>query len=61
MIFKNFADQDWIRFNFIGSGLGSDCNFFENWRSGLRKFLLYLCDYAEHIKNFGCDPISQIC
>jgi len=24
MIFKNFADQDRIRFNFIGSGLDSD-------------------------------------
>jgi len=24
MIFKNFADQDWIGFNFIGSGLDSD-------------------------------------
>jgi len=25
MIFKNFAGQDWIGFNFIGSGLDSDC------------------------------------
>jgi len=24
MIFKNFAEQDWIGFNFIGSGLDSD-------------------------------------
>jgi len=24
MIFKNFADQDWIGFNFWGSGLHSD-------------------------------------
>jgi len=24
MIFKNFADQDWIGFNFCGSGLDSD-------------------------------------
>jgi len=24
MIFKNFADQDWIGFNFIGSGLDLD-------------------------------------
>ena len=24
VIFKNFADQDWIGFNFIGSGLDSD-------------------------------------
>jgi len=24
MNFKNFADQDWIGFNFIGSGLDSD-------------------------------------
>jgi len=24
MIFKNFVDQDWIGFNFIGSGLDSD-------------------------------------
>jgi len=24
IIFKNFADQDWIGFNFIGSGLDSD-------------------------------------
>jgi len=24
MIFKNFADQDWIGFNFFGSGLNSD-------------------------------------
>jgi len=24
MIFKNFADQDWIGLNFIGSGLDSD-------------------------------------
>jgi len=24
MIFKNFADQDWIGFNFIGWGLDSD-------------------------------------
>jgi len=24
MIFKNFADQHWIGFNFIGSGLDSD-------------------------------------
>jgi len=24
MIFKNFANQDWIGFNFIGSGLDSD-------------------------------------
>jgi len=24
MIFKNFTDQDWIGFNFIGSGLDSD-------------------------------------
>jgi len=24
MIFKNFAYQDWIRFNFFGSGLDSD-------------------------------------
>jgi len=24
MIFKNSADQDWIGFNFIGSGLDSD-------------------------------------
>jgi len=24
MIFRNFADQDWIGFNFIGSGLDSD-------------------------------------
>jgi len=25
MIFKNFADQDWIGFKFCGSGLDSDC------------------------------------
>jgi len=24
MIFKNYADQDWIGFDFIGSGLDSD-------------------------------------
>jgi len=24
MIFNNFVDQDWIGFNFIGSGLDSD-------------------------------------
>jgi len=24
MIFKNFAEQDWIGFNFIGSRLDSD-------------------------------------
>ena len=24
VIFKNFANQDWIGFNFIGSGLDSD-------------------------------------
>jgi len=24
VIFKNFGDQDWIRFNLIGSGLDSD-------------------------------------
>jgi len=24
MIFKKFGDQDWIGFNFIGSGLDSD-------------------------------------
>jgi len=27
MIFKNFADQNWIAFNFIGSGLDSDWKF----------------------------------
>ena len=27
MIFKNFADQDWIGFNFCGSGLDSDWKF----------------------------------
>jgi len=25
--FKNLVDQDWIRFNFIGSGLNSDLKF----------------------------------
>jgi len=24
MIIKNFADQDWIEFNFVGAGLDSD-------------------------------------
>ena len=28
---------------------------------GLRKFLLFYCDYSENIKNFGCNPISQVC
>jgi len=27
IIFKNFVDQDWIEFNFIGSGLDSDWKF----------------------------------
>ena len=28
---------------------------------GLRKFLMFLCDYSEHIKTLSCDPILQIC
>jgi len=41
----------------------SDCIFFkladQDW-IGLRKFVV-LCDYSEIIKNFSCDPISQVC
>jgi len=28
---------------------------------GLRKCLLFQCDYSGNIKNFSCDPISQVC
>jgi len=38
MIFKNFEDLDWIRFNFWGSGLDSDWNISQSthlWWTGL--------------------------
>ena len=54
-------DQDWSQFwpDWIG------LQFFwkladEDW-VGLRNILLFRCDYSEHIKNFSCDPILQIC
>jgi len=50
------TDQDWI-------GLDQDWGQFwpdQDW-IGLRKILLRLCDYSEHINNFSCDPILQIC
>ena len=28
---------------------------------GLRKFLLFQCDYSENLNNFSCDPNSQVC
>jgi len=36
MIFKNFADQDWIGHSFIGSGLDSD------WKISQSAHLCYL-------------------
>ena len=51
-------DQD--RSQFWPDKTGSDCNSFESWWIGLRKVLLFWCDYSENIKNFGCDPISQV-
>jgi len=57
--------QDWIMAYFGQIRTGSDCNFFskladQDW-IGLRKFLMFLCDYSEHIKIFSRDPIFQIC
>jgi len=47
-----------------GSGLDRTVIFFkladQDW-IGLRKFLLFWCDYSENIQNFSCDPISQVC
>jgi len=47
-----------------GSGLDRTEIFLKVGGAGLdrlRKFLLFRFDYSEPIKNFSCDPISQIC
>jgi len=49
-----WPDQDWIGLQFF-SKLAD-----QGWIR-LRKFLLFQCDYSENIKNFSCDPISQVC
>ena len=40
-----------------GSGLDRNESFFENWQIGLKKSLLFQCDYSKHINNFICIPI----
>jgi len=49
-----WQDQDWIGLQFFRKLADQD------WIR-LRNFLLFRCDYSEHIKNFSCDSISQIC
>jgi len=49
-----WPDQDWTRLQFFW-------NLADQGWIELTKFFLYLCDYCEHIKNFSCDPILQIC
>ena len=49
-----WPDQDWIGLQFFWKLVEQD------W-IGLTNFFLYLCDYSEHIKNFSCDLILQIC
>ena len=46
-----FPDQDWIGLQYFPKMVD------QGW-IGLRNFL-FLCDYSENIKNFGCDPISR--
>ena len=47
-----------------GSGLDRTAIFLkirgQDW-VGLRKFLMLLCDYSEHIYTFSCDLILRIC
>jgi len=51
---KFWPDQGWIGLQFFWKLADQD------W-IGLRNFLLFQCDYSEHIKNFSCDSILQIC
>ena len=47
-----------------GTGLDRTAIFSKIGGSGLNrteKFFLFLCDYSENIKNFSCDPITQVC
>ena len=74
MIFKNFADQDWTRFNFIGSGLDSDWKFSQSAHlcnrgghgSGVAEstpaeFFVFLSDPDPGSKNFEIpEPVSKI-
>ena len=54
VLFVFWPDQDWIRLQFFSKLADQD------W-IGLRKFMLFWCDYSNNIKNFSCDPISQVC
>ena len=56
MIFKKFADQDWIGFNFIGSGLDSD------WKISQCAHLCNLVIRDEHWTWTGLDKdYSKFC
>ena len=54
--------QRWARIRTGSDWIRTEANFWpdQDWIR-LTKFFLYLCDYFEHIKNFSCDPILQIC
>jgi len=49
-----WPDQDWI-------GLQLLCKLADLDWIGLRNFLLFWCNYSNHIKNVSCDVILQIC
>ena len=58
------TDQHWIRTeaNFCRIRTGSDCNFLKIGGSGLyRTEESFVVLNSENIKNFSCDPISQVC
>jgi len=55
MIFKNFGDQDWIWFNFIGSGLDLDWKFSQS--AHLCYTQAWVSEGGQEFKNFskkGC-------
>jgi len=55
MIFKNFADQDWIRFNFWGSGLDS------NWKISQSANLCCTTVSVEHTVYQDSSVIKHTC
>jgi len=52
VIFNNFADQDWIRCNFIGSGLDSDCKISQS---------AHLCFIVNFFQQSGSSNLPLHC
>jgi len=63
-IFKNFANQDWIGVNFIGSGLDSDWKISQSthlWCVGLSCYRCHGQLSKTCVPNLSCDYFSQLC